>query len=179
LPTDPAPRSHFWPLIWVVSAWRTHLGLLAFLLALGLTWGGLWLDGRAFMGVQPARSEVRRVQVLSASAHSVVPVLQVEIEASHSPNCTRMSQNVLYRQERDSTVVYLLGLSITGDGLGTAWPSATEHGFLLNLPIPSAIPEGEYEYSYRSVYLCSWLGGFLQRRVSFDSPPVPVRVGPP
>jgi hypothetical protein len=83
-----------------------HLGAFAFSFALALTWGDLWLNGLAFTGVHPAQSEVRGVQVLSASAHSVVPVLQVEIEAPHSPNCTPLPQNVLCRRQRDSTVVW-------------------------------------------------------------------------
>ena len=35
-----------------------------------------------------------------------------------------------------------------------------------------------YTFLYRSVYVCSWLGGLITRRLHYDSPPVSVRVGP-
>ena len=163
----------------MLAAWRTHLGWISFAIALAFTWGGLWLAGWTFTEMQPVRSEVRSVEVLTAPARAVVQVLRVVIETPHTANCTRLSQNMLFQSDHGVASIYPLGSSMSGDGLGIAWVSVTQHDFVLNLPIPPAIPDGEYKFLYRNVYLCSWLWGVIQNRLHYDSPPILVRVGAP
>ena len=163
----------------VLASWRTPLGWISFAIALSLTWGGLWLAGWTFTQMQPVKSEVRSVKTLNAPARTVVQMLQVVIATPHTANCTRLSQNMLFQDEHGTASIYPLGSSMSGDGLGIGWMSVTQHDFVLNLPIPAAIPDGEYKFLYRSVYLCSWLGGVIQNRLHYDSLPVLVRVGTP
>jgi hypothetical protein len=56
---------------------------------------------------------------------------------------------------------------------------AKSQDFVQMLAIPASIPDGQYEYVFRSVYTCLWLGGLIQRRIRYEAPPIPVRVGPP
>ncbi len=162
-----------------MSAWGTHLGMASCTIALSLTWGGLWLAGRTYAAMQAVKSEITGVELLNIPTRTVNQMLRVTIESPHSGDCTRLSQTMLFQGGRGKVFIYPLGASMSGDGLDLAWPSATRHDFLLNLPIPPAIPDGEYRFLYRSVYVCSWLGGLIQRRLHYDSLPVAVRVGAP
>jgi hypothetical protein len=164
----------------LLCAWSTHLGWITVAIALTLTWGSLWFTGRTFAAMQPVTSAVGSVEMVNAPPRTVIQMLRVAIESPHTSNCTRESQIILYRSEHGTPATYPLGSTMSGDGLpGMIWSSATRHDFILNLPIPPAIPDGEYELMYRSVYSCSWLGGLIQRQLHQDSPPVPVRVGTP
>jgi hypothetical protein len=177
LATDPAPHSRFWPLRSVLAAWSTYLGLVSFAIALSFTWGGLWFAGWTYQAMQPVKSEISGVELLNIPARAVIQMLRVTIESPHSADCTRLSQTMLFKGERGRAIVYPLGSSMSGDRLDLAWPSATRHSFVLNLPIPPAVPDGEYRFLYRSIYVCSWLGGLIQRRLHYDS--IVVRVGVP
>ena len=177
--TDPAPVSRFWPVRCVRTVWGTHLGLVSFAISLSLTWGGLWFAGWTYQAMQSVASEISGVELLNIPTRTVIQMLRVTIESPHSGDCTRLSQTMLFRGERSRAVIYPLASSMSGDGLDMVWPSAKQHNFVLNLPIPPAIPDGEYNFLYRSVYVCSWLGGLVQRRLHYDSPPVAVRIGAP
>ena len=163
----------------MLAAWRTHLGWVSFAIVLSLTWSGLWLAGWTYQAIQPVRSEIGSVELLDVPARPVIQMLRVTIKSPHSSDCTRLSQTMLFQGERGRAIVYPLGSSISGDGLDLIWKSATQHEFVLNLPVPPAIPDGNYRFLYRSVYVCSWLGGLIQRQLHFDSQPFSIRLGAP
>jgi hypothetical protein len=186
LATDPAPHSRFWPLRCVLSAWRTQLGWISFATALSVTWGGLWLIGLGFEKAQPVETAVDNVAVLDAPKGTTQRTLRVEITAPPSGNCIRFSQQFLHQDGPGTSTFYPLGSSMSGDGFGTRngatvdvrTPAAKRLDFVLMLAIPASIPDGRYQYVFRSVYTCLWLGGLIQRRILFEAPPVSLRVGP-
>jgi hypothetical protein len=179
LAADPAPLSHLWPLTCVLTVWRTHLGWVSFAIVLSLTWSGLWFAGWTYQAMQPVRSEISSVELLDVPARPVIQMLRVMIDSPHSGECTRLSQTMLFKSEHGKAIIYPLGSSISGDGLGLNWTSVTQHDFVLNLPVPPAIPDGNYKFLYRSVFVCSWLGGLIQRQLHFDSQPFAIRLGAP
>jgi hypothetical protein len=186
LATDPAPHARFWPLSYLLSAWRTQLGWISFATALSVTWGGLWLIGLGFEKAQPVETVVGNVAVLSAPKGTTQRTLRVEITAPPRGNCIRFSQRFLHQDGPGTSTFYPLGSSISGGGFkpgdGSAvdaqTPTAKQLDFVLMLSIPASIPDGRYQYVFRSVYTCLWLGGLVQRRILFEAPPVSIRVGP-
>ena len=67
--------------------------------------------------------------------------------------------------------------SRNGAGFGMQPNSTKPLDFVMILALPANIPDGEYRYVYRSLYTCLWLGGLVQRRILYEAPPIPVRVG--
>jgi hypothetical protein len=186
LATDPASRPHFWALRCVLSAWRTQLGWISFAVALSATWGGLWLIGFGFEKAQPVETVVDNVAVLYAPRGTAQRTLRVEITAPPRGNCVRFSLQFLHHDGPGASTFYPLGSSISGDGFNTGigpavdahTPAAKPLDFVLMLSIPASIPDGQYQYVFRSLYTCLWLGGLVQRRILFEAPPVSLRVGP-
>jgi hypothetical protein len=186
LAIDPAPRSRFWPLRYLLSAWRTQLGWTSFAVALSATWGGLWLIGLGFEKAQPVETVVDNVAVLYAPKGTAQRTLRVEITAPPRGNCVRFSQQFLHQVAPGTSTFYPLGSSISSDGFNTGisptvdvqTPAAKRLDFVLMLSIPASIPDGHYQYVFRSLYTCLWLGGLVQRRILFEAPPVSLRVGP-
>lgn len=184
---DPAPRSRFWPLTYVMSVRRLHLGLFSYSIALGLTCGTLWLTGLNFDKTQPVQTRIVDAAVLDASDSTTEKTLRVELTAPPAGNCVKLSEHLLRQVGPGPQTFYPLGSSMSGAGFRApdevapaALPQRVKsQDFVQMLAIPASIPDGQYEYVFRSVYTCLWLGGLIQRRIEYEAPRIPVRVGPP
>jgi hypothetical protein len=184
---DPAPRPRFWPRTYVISVRRLHLGLFSYSIALGLTCGTLWLAGLSFDKTQPVRTRIVDTAVLDAPDNTTEKTLRVELTAPPAGNCVKLSEHLLRQVGPGPQTFYPLGSSMSGDGFRTpddATPAAPprrvkSQDFVQMLAIPASIPDGQYEYVFRSVYTCLWLGGLIQRRIPYEAPPIRIRVGPP
>ena len=183
-----ARRSRFGLLRCLLSAWRTQLGLTSFAIALSVTWGGLWLAGWGLEKSQPVETVISSVSVLQAPSGSTERTLRVDVTAPPAGNCMRFSQHLLRQTEAGVLTSYPLGSSMSGNGFDTGSdaafgvqppPPPNAQEFVLMLSIPASVPNGKYEYIFRSIYTCLWLGGFVQRRIFFEAPPVPFQVVSP
>jgi hypothetical protein len=187
LTTDPAPRSHFRLLTYVLSVRRLHLALVSYSIALGLTCGALWFSGLSLDKIQPEQNQLRDVAVLDAPGGTTDRTLRVEYNAPPAGSCVKFSQHLLRQMRPGTPTFYSLGSTMSGGGFGTPNGATLielarrvkSQDFVQMLSIPASIPDGQYEYVYRSVYTCVWLGGLIQRRIPYEAPPVQIRIGPP
>jgi hypothetical protein len=187
LTTDAAYRGRFWLVRYLRAAWRTHLGWISFTLVLALTWGGLWTAGWALGAAQPVEVVVHDVQVLDALNGTAGRTLRIEVTVPPPGNCFRLSNHFLYSDEARTPTFYALGSAMNGGGFrfrngagfGMQTPSGKPLDFAILFSIPPSIPPGRYQYIYRSLHTCLWMGGLVQRRILYEAPPIPVRIGPP
>jgi len=169
----------------LASAWRSNLGWVSALATLALTWGGLWTAGWSLEQGQPVTSKILTVEVLQARTDAVARTLRVEFTTPHPGNCIRFAIEGLYQETAGVPVYYPLGTALNGSGFagrngatfGTRTQVSQPLNFVVMLALPSTIPDGLYQFVYRSLYTCSWLGGFVVRRIQYEAPPVPVWVG--
>jgi len=174
-----APRVVNWTVACVRSAWRSPLGWRSAVTALVVTWGSQWMIGRTFEAFQPVATEVLSVEMQNAPVRPATQMLQVETEAPPTGSCTRLSLNMLYRTSGGPPFIYPLGSAINGEALNPSEQSPTRRRIVLNLPVSPTIPTGDYRFVHRGFFLCSWLGGLIQRRLHYESPAFPVHVGAP
>ncbi len=185
--TDPSYRPRFWPVRYVLSAWRTHLGWTSFALVLALTWGGLWSVGWALGNAQPLEVVIGHVEVLDALNGTAGKTLKVAITVPPPGNCVRLSNHFLFSDGAGSPTIYALGSSMNGGwfrfrngvAFGMHDPPGKPKSFAMVFSIPPSIPPGQYQYVYRSLHTCLWFGGLVQRRILYEAPPIPIRIGPP
>lgn len=187
LDPNPPHRSGFWPLKYLRSAWRTHLGWISFTLMLTFTWGGLWVVGWALGNAQPVHVVVNNVAVLDALNGMAGRTLRIEITVPPAGNCFRLSNHFLFADAAGAPTFYALGSAMNGGGFGARngagfgmhEPPGKPLDFVMIFSIPPSIPMGQYQYVYRSLHTCLWMGGLVQRRILYKAPPIPVRIGPP
>jgi hypothetical protein len=171
----------------VLSASNKHLGWMSFALVLAITWGGLWMLGWGLEKSQPVQTVVGNVVVLDAPAGTKERTLRVEFNAPPPGNCVKLSQHLLHRIGPGTAILYPLGSSMSGEGFRSPTGEMMQvlplrvvpQDYVQMLSIPASIPDGRYEYVYRSMYTCLWLGGLVVRRIMYEAPPIPVRIGPP
>lgn len=185
--TDPSYHPRFWPVRYVLSAWRTHLGWMSFALVLAFTWGGLWSAGWALGRAQPVEIVINHVEQLDALNGTAGRTLRVEITIPAPGNCFRLSNHFLFSDEAGTPTFYTLGSAMNGGGFGLRngvgfgmhEPPGKPLNFAMVFSIPPSIPPGQYQYVYRSLHTCLWFGGLVQRRILYEAPPIMVRIGPP
>jgi hypothetical protein len=166
-----------WPLTCVHAAWRTQAGWMAALVGLVFAWTLSWIAGSYFEQSQPVQTQIRSVTVTEVPPGSIERSLRIEIVSPPATNCTRMSQQLLYRFDNGSHTFYPLGSALNGSGFNSSMKIGQALSFVLILSVPSGTPAGEYMFIHRSVYTCTYLGGFLERRITYEAPPVPVHMG--
>ena len=187
LTTDAADRSRFWLLRCLLAAWRTRLGWISCALVLAFTWGGLWLAGWSLGRAQPVEVAVNSVKVLDGLDGMAGRTLRVAITVPPPGNCFRLSNHFLFSEGTRQPTFYALGSAMNGGGFrlrngagfGMPEPPGKPMDFVMMFSIPPSIPAGQYQYVYRSLHTCLWLGGLVQRRILYEAPPILVRVGPP
>lgn len=154
------------------AAWRGRAGWVAALIGLAAGGFGYWALGDSLMQSQPVEVQIRSVDVIAAPPGTVERTLHVKMESPPSPFCTRLSQQLMYRDNAAGVREYYpLGSSLNGVGF-----PGSKYDFTLILSLPSAMPAGDYQYIQRSAYSCSWIGGFIQRRIAYQSKPMTVHV---
>ncbi len=174
---SPTDHTLAWPLTCVHAAWRTQAGWIAALVGLAFAWTLSWIAGNYFEHSQPVQTQVRSVTVMDVPPGSIERSLRIEIQSPPAPNCVRISQQLLYQFNNGSHIFYPLGSALNGGGFNRSWRSDRPLSFVLILSVPSGTPPGEYMFVHRSIYTCSYLGGFVERRIVFEAPQVPVLVG--
>jgi hypothetical protein len=161
LPTDPRERPRFWPVGYVLSAWRTHLGWMSFALVLASTWGGLWSAGWVLGNAQPVEIVINHVEVLDAPNGTAGRTLRVEITVPPPGNCFRLSNHFLFSDGVGVPTFYALGSAMNGGGFrlrngagfGMQEPPGKPMDFAMVFSIPQSIPAGQYQYANISMYI--------------------------
>jgi hypothetical protein len=134
---------------------------------------------------QPVETVISHVEVLEPPKGATGRSLRVAITAPPPGKCIRISSQFLHWVGPGTPTFYALGATMNGAGFGgrdgTGFAMQTDSrkplDFVMILALPANIPDGEYHYVYRSLYTCLWLGGLVQRRILYEAPPMPVRVG--
>jgi len=168
-----------------MSAWQAKHGFVSFAIVLSFTWGCLWLAGLSLEKAQPVETVISHVEVLEPPKGATGRSLRVAITAPPPGQCIRISSQFLHWVGPGTPTFYALGATMNGAGFGgrdgTGFAMQTDSrkplDFVMILALPANIPDGEYHYVYRSLYTCLWLGGLVQRRILYEAPPMPVRVG--
>jgi hypothetical protein len=168
-----------------ISAWQAKHGFASFAIILSFTWGSLWLAGLSLEKAQPVETVISRVELLEPPEDATGRSLRVTVTAPPPGKCIRISSHFLYGNESGTPTFYPLGATMNGAGFrnrkGAGFgmqPDPTKPlEFVMILALPANIPDGDYQYVYRSLYTCLWLGGLVQRRILYEAPPIPVRAG--
>lgn len=151
----------------VRGAWGSALGPFALLAGFLAAWGVTALYGSMLVKAQPVAVNIQSITVHDAPPGTVERSLRIEMESPPAGNCTRTSQHLL----RQGPLYFPLGSALNGMGF-----SGSVARFTIVLSLPTAMPAGDYEYLQRSSYTCSWLGGFVQRRIMYQSLAMPVTI---
>jgi hypothetical protein len=152
---------------------------------LAFTWTAIWLIGWHFEQAQPVATRIAHVGLLEAPNGASARTLRVEFNTPPPGNCTRFSEATLYSDGVDVPVEYPLGVGVNGSGFGarngavfgTRTPPKQPLTYVVMLPLPPELPDGLYQFVYRSLYTCPFFGGFVVRRIPFEAPPVALTVG--
>ena len=139
---------------WCAAPLGLVIGILAYVVA-----------GHLLAKTQPTAVEIHQIDVVDAPAGVEHHALQLELTVPPAKNCTRLTQQLLYRDVGARRFYYPLGSAINGMGFaGSRW------NFVLVLPLPPGLQPGDYQFVQRSIYTCSWLGGFVQQRIAYQTP---------
>jgi hypothetical protein len=156
------------------SCWGTRLGYLAAAAGLLLSLGIYWSLGDILAMQQSIDVRFHKIEVIDVAPNAVGRILQIEQVSSPSPACTRVTQQLMYRDIAGKRFYYPLSSALNGSGFG-----GSRLDFTLVVPLPASIEPGDYTFVQRSIYICSWLGGFVSRRIPWQSEPQIVHVGAP
>lgn len=131
------------------------------------------LGGVVLVSTQPTEVAVNHIAIVTAAPGVLGRALEVRVLAPESKNCTRTSQEFLFQDIGDRRFYYPLGSVLNGRGF-----TGSQQDFTLVLSLPSTLKEGDYFFIQRAAYDCDWLGGFLSRRMTYQTPARMVHLGP-
>lgn len=131
------------------------------------------LGGIILMHAQPTEVAVNHIAIVTAAPGVLGRALEVQVLAPESKNCTRTSQEFLYQDIGGRRFYYPLGSVLNGLGF-----SGSQLDFTLVLSLPSTLKEGDYYFIQRAAYDCDWFGGFLSRRLTYQTPERLLHLGP-
>jgi hypothetical protein len=154
-------KSHFHNGYWWVSI---TTGLL---FAMFLT----WFTGMALVSFQPTEVKIENIRVFTAADDTRQKSLVVDLERSSANNCTSTSQQILYQDRqidgKNRRYYFPLGSALNGKG------PVLEFSLVLALP---PLEPGKYQFVQRSAYICEWAGGFITRRIAYQTDPQTVSI---
>ena len=145
--------------------------LVAAAIAIGVM---LYALGGVLMGrTQPVEVAVHSIAVVTAAPGVAGRALEIEVTAPEADNCTRTSQQFLYQDVRGRRFYYPIGSALNGAGF-----AGSKTDFTLVLSLPTTLQAGDYYFVQRSAYICNWFGGFISRRLTYQTPERLVHLGP-
>lgn len=160
------------PLICIRAAWRGNAGWVAAVLGLAVGFVLYWIVGTVLMNGQAVAVEFHQTQVHIVPPSAIRRDLYIQVDAPPARNCTRTSQNLMYRDIDGQRFYYPLSSAMNGRGF-----PGSRYNFWLVVSLPSSMPDGDYQFIQRSSYVCSWFGGFINRRLTYQSDPEQIHIG--
>lgn len=169
----PATSSRSGPLAWLQAAWNAGTGWMAAVVGLCVGIVVYQTIGEALTRAQPVEVTIHRIEVINSPPGVRGQTLFVEMESPTATNCRRITEQLLYRDVNGKRFYYPVGSALDGMGF-----FGSHYAFTLVLSLPTDMQPGEYSYIQRSAYNCDWLGGFISRRLFYQTSPRLIHIGP-